>query len=300
MKSIFNYSFLGFALISLTFLSSCLDDKFELSDQDSQNIENEAVTDGYFEDAEDMSALAVAVEPASDGGRIASNGKVAGTKPSDLRFSGACVTVKVELAEDSQPGRPHGYITIDFGDGCTDIKGNIRKGIILVEFIGKRFLSGSQIITTFDGYHINGVRIEGTRTVTNVTGSTTTAPKFEIVLEDGRATWPDETFASREGSHTREWVRDDTNPLQDEWVVEGSATGSTRNGAVYQVEITKPMVYKRECAISNRVFMAVEGTKVLTVENTAPISIDYGSGECDRIVTITINGQSRSVLVRGE
>jgi hypothetical protein len=33
-----------------------------LSDQDSQNIENEAVTDGYFEDAEDMAALVVAAE----------------------------------------------------------------------------------------------------------------------------------------------------------------------------------------------------------------------------------------------
>jgi len=299
MKSIFRNSLLGFALIWLTFLSSCLDDKFELSDQDSQNIENEAVTDGYYEDAEDMSALVVAVEPASEGGRIASFGKTAGTKPPDLRFEGECVTITVDIAEDSQPGNPHGYITINFGDGCTDVKGNIRKGIIVVEFKGKRFFPGSKIITTFDGYHINGVRIEGTRTVTNVTGSTTAAPKFEIILEDGVATWPDETFATREGSHTREWIRA-TNPINDQWIVEGSAIGSNRNGTLYQVEVTKPLVYKRECAISNRVFMAVEGTKVLTVENISPITIDYGTGECDRIVTITINGQSRSVIVRGE
>jgi hypothetical protein len=298
MNTIFRNSLLGFALISLTFLSSCLDDKFELSDQDSANIENEAATDGYFEDAEDMAALAVAKEPASEGGRLNSSGKVNENKPDDLRFAGQCVSVTLEMAVDTQPGRPHGYITIDFGDGCTDIKGNARKGIILVEFIGKRFLPGSQIITTFDGYHINGVRVEGKRTVTNVTGSTTAAPKFEIVLEDGIATWPDETFATREGNHTREWVRA-TNPLLDQWIVEGSATGSNRNGTVYQVEITKPMVYKRECAISNRVFMGVEGTKVLTVNNQV-ITIDYGTGECDRIVTITINGQSRSVIVRGE
>lgn len=295
MKTIFRNSLLGIALISLTFLSSCLDDKFELSDQDSQNIENEAVTDGYFEDAEDMSALAVAFEPASEGGRIASFGKVSGTKPPDLRFTGECVTVSVEVISQEEY---HGIITIDFGDGCTDIKGNVRKGIIVVEFKGRRFFPGSEIITTFDGYHINGVRIEGTRTVTNITGSTTSAPKFEIVLEDGRATWPDETFATREGSHTREWVRA-TSPLEDQWIVEGSATGSNRNGTLYQVEITKPLVYKRECAISNRVFMAVEGTKVLTV-NSNTITIDYGTGECDRIVTITINGQSRSVIVRGE
>jgi hypothetical protein len=298
MKTIFRNSLLGFALISLTFLSSCLNDRFDLSDQDSQNIENEAVTDGYFEDAEDMAALVVAAEGETAGGRQAEFGKVNGTKPSDLRFTGTCVTVTLEMAGDTQPGNPHGYITINFGEGCTDSKGNTRKGIIVVEFKGKRFFPGSKIITTFDGYHINGVRIEGTRTVTNVTGSTNNAPKFEIVLEDGRATWPDETFATREGSHTREWVRAAT-PLEDEWIVEGSATGSNRNGTLYQVEITKPLVYKRECAISNRVFMAVEGTKVLTV-NSNTITIDYGTGECDRIVTITINGQSRSVIVRGE
>lgn len=298
MKTIFRNSLLGFALLAITFLSSCLDDRFELSDQESQNIENEAVTDGYFEDAEDMAALVVAAEGATDGGRQADFGKVNGTKPTDLRFTGTCVTVTLEMAEDTQPGNPHGYITINFGDGCTDSKGNTRKGIILVEFKGKRFLPGSKIITIFDGYHINGVRIEGTRTVTNVTGSTSNAPKFQIVLEDGRATWPDETFATREGSHTREWIRE-TTPLEDQWIVEGSATGSNRNGTLYQVEITKPLVYKRECAISNRVFMAVEGTKVLTVNNNI-ITLDYGTGECDRIVTITINGQSRSVIVRGE
>ncbi len=298
MKTIFKNSLLSFALLSLIFLSSCMDDKFELSDQDSQNIENEAVTDGYFEDAEDMATLAVAAEPESEGGRIPSFGRVTGTKPNDLRFQGECVKVMLEIAEDSELGNPHGYITIDFGDGCTDSKGNIRKGIIMVEFSGIWFMPGSEISTTFDGYHINGVRIEGTRTITNVTGSLISAPKFEIVLEDGRATWPDETFATREGSHTREWVRS-LNPSQDQWIVEGSATGSNRNGILYQVAITKPLVYKRECAISNRVFMAVEGTKVLTVGDHV-ISIDYGIGTCDRIVTITINGQSRSVIVRGE
>ncbi|MBX2896292.1 MAG: hypothetical protein KF763_12660 [Cyclobacteriaceae bacterium] len=299
MKTIFKNGLVVFTLISITFLSSCLDDKFELSDLDSQNIENEAVTDSYFEDAEDMSALAVAVEPASEGGRLSLNGKVEGTKPADFRFEGNCVVVTLEMAADTQPGNPHGYIIINFGEGCTDARGNVRKGIIRVEFKGKQFLPGSKIITTFNNYHINGIKIEGTRTVTNITGSTASAPKFEIVLEDGRATWPDETFATREGSHTREWVRA-TNPVNDQWQVLGSATGSNRKGTLYQVEVTKTLVYKRTCAASNRVFMAVEGTKVLTVDGGRVITLDYGTGECDRIVTITINGQSRSVIVRGE
>ncbi|MBN8575652.1 MAG: hypothetical protein J0L66_01860 [Cytophagales bacterium] len=299
MKSTVNKSLLGFALISLALLVSCQDENFELSDNNAQSIENEAASDGYFEDAEDMATLAVAVEPSAAGsGRISAGGRTEGTKPADIRFVGECVTVSLQMAEDSQPGNPHGYITIDFGTGCTDAKGNTRKGKVLVEFKGKSFFPASKIITTFDGYFVNDIKIEGVRTVTNITGSTTSAPKFEIVLENGIATWPDGTVATRQGSHTREWQRT-ANPLNDQWVVTGSATGINRNGTLYQVEVTKPLVYKRECAISNKVFMAVEGTKVLTVENTV-ITIDYGSGTCDRLVIITINGQSRTVLVRGE
>jgi len=89
-----------------------------------------------------------------------------------------------------------------------------------------------------------------------------------------------------------------TNPANDQWIVTGTAAGVNRNGRVYEMEITKPMVYKRECALSDRVFIAVEGTKELIVDGKK-ITIDYGSGACDRLVTITINGESKEVRVRG-
>jgi hypothetical protein len=44
--------------------------------------------------------------------------------------------------------------------------------------------------------------------------------------------------------------------------------------------------------------MAVEGTKVLTVDGKV-ISIDYGTGTCDKMVTVTINGQSKEIEVKG-
>ncbi len=297
MKNTIVKAFSGLAVIFLVFLTSCTDDKFDLSVNDSENVENEAATDGYFEDADDMATLAVSADASTaSGSRVSASGR-GGVKPNgDLRFN--CAAVTFEFAADNSTTTPHGYITIDFGTGCTDAKGNVRKGIMVVEFIGKRFLSGSKIITTFDGYSINDVQIEGTRTVTNVTGSTEASPKFSIVLEGGKATWPDGSTATREVNRTREWIRG-TNPLQDEWIVDGTAAGTNRSGGVYQVDITTPLVYKRECAINNKVFMAVEGVKVLTVDNNKVITIDYGTGECDKIVTVTINGQSRTVEVKG-
>lgn len=289
-------SLASLALISFLFLTSCSDDSVEFSAEDSQNVENEATTDSYFEDADDIATLAVAADGSTaTGARQASNGRQ-GVKPVDLRFT--CATITFLFADDNSTTTPHGFITIDFGDGCTDIKGNVRKGKIVVEFAGKRFFPNSRIITTFQNYYINGVKIEGVRTVTNLTGSVENNPKFQIEVDNGKATWEDGTFATREVNRTREWVRAN-NPLEDEWIVEGSAAGTNRNGKTYQMQITKAMVYKRECAIGAKVFMAVEGTKVLSTENKV-ITIDYGNGDCDRIVNIAIDGQSKDVVVKGD
>ncbi len=297
MKNVSMKSLSALIFIFLLFLVSCNDDKIDFTSNDSENVQDEAATDGYFEDADDMATLAVAADDATAGsGRIGSSGRIAGVKPIDIRFSD-CVTVTLELAEGSTQQNPHGYITIDFGSACTDIKGNVRSGIIHVEFIGRRFYPESKIVTTFENYKINGVQIEGTRTVTNVTDSVEAHPKFSILIEGGKATWPDGSFATREANRTREWIRAE-NPLLDQWNVDGTAAGTNRRGVAYQVEITKPLVYKRECAISNRVFMAVEGTKVLTTESKT-ITIDYGTGECDKTVTITKNGVTKTIEVKG-
>jgi hypothetical protein len=290
MKSLF-----GFITVFLLSLASCDNERFNLSNDVAENVENEAATDGYFEDADDIATLSVSADAATASGAKTSSSGRAGVKPTDIRF--ACAEVTFVFADDNSTTTPHGFITINFGTGCTDSKGNVRTGIINVEFIGKRFLPASKIITTFDGYTINGIQIEGTRTVTNITGSTEDSPKFSIVLTDGKATWPDGSTATRTVDRTREWIRG-TNPLNDEWIVDGTSSGTNRNGVTYSVKITTPLVYKRECAIGKRVFPPVEGVKELTTANTV-IIIDYGNGDCDKTVTVTINGQSKTIEVKG-
>ncbi len=292
MKGLF-----GFITIFMLSLASCDNERFNLSNDVAENVENEAATDGYFEDADDMATLAVSADAATaSGAKISSSGR-AGVKPSDLRF--ACAEVTFSFANDNSTTTPHGYITINFGTGCTDSKGNVRTGIIQVEFIGKRFLPTSKIITTFDGYTINGIQIEGTRTVTNISGSTEDNPKFSIVLTGGKATWPDGSTATRTVIRNREWIRG-ANPMNDEWIIDGSSSGTNRSGVSYTVDISTatPLVYKRECAIGKRVFLAVEGVKVLKTDNKE-ITIDYGNGDCDKTVTVTINGRSKTIEVKG-
>jgi hypothetical protein len=301
MKNYFGMSVSAVIMIFFMFLASCSDDDavIDFNATDAKNVENEAAADAYQEDADDMGQQAVA----SDGSTFSGSrdgetgGREMGTRPgikpaNDSRFT--CATITFEFAADNTLTTPHGYITIDFGTaGCTDARGNVRKGIIKIEFKGRRFLPGSSISTTFVGYSINGIKLEGVRKVETASTSTLEVPKFVITVTGGKAIWPDGTFIERTVNLTRTITL-----ATATWTLTGTASGSNREGKTYQMEITKPLVYKRECALSNKVFMAVEGTKVLTTENKQ-IIIDYGTGTCDKMVTITINGVSQEVEVNG-
>lgn len=284
---------------ALLFFTSCDDDKVEFSSNDSANVENEAATDGYFEDTDDIASVAVWSDDATSGGRESSGRRR--ITIADLRCS--CADVTIDPGADSNSSNPTGVITIDYGTGCTDAKGNVRKGKIIVNYSGRRYAVGSTRVITTEGYFINGVQIEGVRNVTNISGSTDDAPKFSIEVIGGKATWPDGTFATREVRKTREWQRA-SNPLNDQWTVsqtagaDFAASGTNRVGETYQVNITTPLVYKRECAVSAKVFMAVQGEKEL-ITDSKKITINYGTGDCDRTVTITVNGKSEDVTVNG-
>jgi hypothetical protein len=285
-----------FYLMALALFAACTDNAFNLSSDESANVENEASTDSYYDDVDDMSVVVVASDDATLNGGKSGNGgrKIAVT---DNRFS--CEGIVIEITPDpaSTSDHPRGTITINFGTGCTDPRGNVRSGIIVISYDGRRFLPGAVITTTFENYTINGIQLEGIRTVTNISGSVEDKPRFHIELTGGKATWPDATSATREVNLTREWTRTN-NPLQDSWSVTGTAAGSNRASRVYSMEITDPLVYKRECALS-KIFIPVSGTKVLTAGDKQ-ITIDYGDGVCDRKVTVTVNGKSKETLINGD
>ena len=296
MKTRTKISYLLAIAIS-AFLMSCNDDKLDFASTDSESVQNEAVSDSYADDADDLSSLALSSDEATLNGKISSSGRRV-FKVEDLakRMDCAVITIEKDITSDV----PKGTITIDFGVGCTDARGNVRKGIIRVRYNGRRFITNSTVETIFDNYSINDVKIEGTRTVINITGSSEETPKFTIVLTGGKTTWPDGTFATRSVNRIREWIRT-ANPLSDLWIITGTASGTNRKGENYSMEITKPLVFKRECSSNNKrkEFIAVEGTKQLTVGDKL-IIIDYGDGTCDNKVTITINGTSKEVEVRGD
>jgi hypothetical protein len=282
-------SYLIIAAVAL--ISSCKDEE-RITAKDTQDITEEAETDTYFQDMDDMAGVAVSSDAATAGGRVASGAR--SITVNDDRFKCTGIVVTIEPASTSTVDVPKGKITVDFGTtGCTDLRGNVRTGKLFFTYNGKRFQPGSTVITTSENYTINGIKLGGTRTLTNVSTSTSDAPKFNIVLTGGTATFEDGTSATRESNITTQWIRA-TNPLEDKLIIDQSsvASGNTRGGRAYQVSLLKQLEFKRACGV------AVSGIKKYVIDGTKEITIDYGDGTCDKSITITVNGITRSITVK--
>ena len=284
------------AIVSTGISFSCKEEEVAVSPETAYVVE-ESSTDFYYEDADDMSGVAVSSEPGTADGRLSS----LTSEIADDRL--LCAVITFTRHAESTPEHPKGNIKIDFGIGCTDLRGNKRTGIIHIAFDGKRFIMGSTVTITFDNYAINGIKLEGTRTLTNLTGSEEGAPKFQIELTGGKAIWPDGTFATRTHCFVRVWNRNGT-PLvfSDDQLtvsqcanVDFAAQGKNRRGVEYKMIIVTDLVYKRCSPI------AVAGKKTfIEVSTGKEITIDYGIGNCDRIIVITVNGVSRTIEGKGK
>ena len=295
MKTRFAMKALTLTLVaSFLFFTACKDEEtISYSSGDNADLQSEASMDAQLEDVSDLAGVAVSSDAGTlTGSRTSASSRVI-TPAGDTRFE--CATVTLEFADDNLPPSViHGYIHIDFGTGCTGPNGRTRKGMIHVEFTGARFTPGSTVTITTENYYVDGIKVDATRTELNATGSTQNAPKFTI-NEEVTITFLDGTTATRTATRTRTWNRM-ANPLEDTWTVTGSAFGTTRRAVEYVMNITKPLVFKRSCAISSKMVVPVEGTKEL-IAGTKKITTDFGNGDCDTSITITVNGRSKDIQI---
>jgi len=272
--------FLALLFLVMLSISSCTnnDTTSDFSLEDSEDASTDVIDDFSHDDAEDIGMTAL-VSETSDGGKMTEN---------DDRFQCANVTRTGDKSS--------GTIRIDFGDGCQDLRGRTRRGAIIITYSGQWAIPGSSWSMTFEDYFINDISLTGVRTVLNVTTDTTRL-KFKVDVEDGTATWPDGRIARRRLHHFREHERNTSNILM-RLIIYGTSEGNHRNGRGYQIEILEPLVYDRECA-QEGVFIPVQGKKLIKHGNRQ-ITVDYGDGRCDNVVTlINSNGRMKEIRVGG-
>ena len=262
---------------SLFYMASCgnVDDAMDATAVgfDDVTVDTEASMDVAFEDVDNSVEAGINYE-ATEGGKFFH----------DPLLECAVVT----------HDRDSNTVTIDYGDGCEGPGGRIRSGKILISYTDRRYVPGASRTVTFEDFYIDSVKIEGTRKITNTTTDSTSAPQFRVEVIDGKLSWPDGTFATRNSNHTRTWTRAE-NPAQDESRVEGSAEGLTRKGEEYTSVVTDPLVFKRRC-LAQRYFFPVSGV-VETTSGENTMIIDFGDGECDNEATVTINGVTETITL---
>jgi len=183
-------------------------------------------------------------------------------------------------------------VTIDWGStNCTCGDGKTRRGKIVTTFTGKYRDVGTVITHTPIDYYVNDMKIEGTKTVTNMGNNSNGQPYFNITV-NGTVTMTDGDVFTYSSTRVRTWVAGSTtliNWLDDEYDITGSAQASSTNGNGYTASIVTPLHIKVGCAY------ITSGTLEITPTNKPVRTINYGTGECDNTFTITVNGTTYTI-----
>jgi hypothetical protein len=161
------------------------------------------------------------------------------------------------------------------------------------------WLEGSYREVTFDDFFINDHKVDGRRTVTNEgfweDGEYEGKRYFSIMLEGGKVTTPEGQEISKDVNRTRTFVEGfDTkwDTRDDIWHINGVASGVNREGIAFVREITSPLWKEIGCRF------ITQGTVLIQVEGRPDVILDYGNGECDPVVTITIEGETKEVRLK--
>lgn len=267
-----------FAAIAFS-LYSCQPEGETLADEDEEIATQEAEAEATYDDVEAYSFEALELTDFSVNRRTIA--------AAQRLIDSTCATVTHDQINKT--------ITLDFGTGCTGPDGKVRAGIILITYTQRLYIPGAVVSISLDSFYVDGNHVEGSKTITNVSANLASPISLNAVLTGGKVTWTDGTFATREYNRTSTWIRA-ANPVNDQLEVDGVATGTRRNGNAYTATITNTLVFRRLCSIQG-IRMPAEGTVLIQRSNRPDLTVDFGNGQCDTEITLSMNGQSQTVTL---
>jgi len=277
MKTKIFFTIAAFAILSF---SSC--NKDAGIDQTSLNIaDDDAVSDAVFED----------VFNTVDNAEMVLNDLQKGGDSKSVVLSDTCPLTTVDHPAD---GIWPKTITIDFGTGCTGFYDNTRSGKIVIVVTGPRLEEGTTKTVTFENYYFNGIKVEGTKVFENMGYNDNQNIVFEVSLTDGKLTLSDGKTIERSFVHQREWIAGllTKSIWDDECLITGTAQGVNVNGVSYTNTITTALHWKRVCRF------IVSGVILIEREGKDPVTLDFGTGECDALAAVTVGDKTKEITLR--
>lgn len=201
-----------------------------------------------------------------------------------------CVVVTFDQPQGTFPNT----ITLDYGTGCVGENGRTRAGQIVIDISAQLDTPGAVISTTFVGFSINGIAIEGDKLLTNNGLNDDGHPSFTKVTNI-MVTFVNGEQAEWHSNRTRTiFVGADTPELLDDKIlIEGSAYGTNRNGVDFTSTITQGLVKARNCPwISAGIieFSTANATRTL----------NFGDGQCNnKAIASNDQGYYKVVTLQG-
>jgi hypothetical protein len=257
--------------------------------------ESDAVAEVVFDDVFN-NVMGVSSEVGIGGTGVFGRADVsAGTSPNRLEGVDSTSCYILTTKQLSTLTRFPLQITIDFGAGCTGRDGRTRKGKIIVVYTGHLFISGNSATTTFEGYSLQNIKVEGTHKVTNT--GTLDRKSYTTKVTNAKLTGPLGNYIQWNSEKTAIQTEGGITPLfalDDVYNISGQAGGSISvNGKYFQwsTAITSPLVKRFNCRWISA------GSLSLNKGNDAVAVLDYGPGVCDNKASFKVNGVSQEITL---
>ena len=284
MKRNISIYFLMLAAAGTFLFTSCQKNDTLLTTDEITDAEDDALVENLFDDVMD----------AADGAVIAIDDMIWGGGLKSASVD-TCPMITVDHPDTTTWPK---VITIDYGTGCTGFFGHTRSGKIVITITGRYREPGASRTIELVNYVVNGIKLEGTRTVTNEGRNDNGNLVFSVTLRDGKVTFNDTLFITREYSRSREWVNGEEtrNHWDDVYFITGTASGTNLRGISYTRTITTPLEWAASCRFIKSGTVEIvftRGTQVST-----PIILDFGDGTCDNEATITKEGETRTIELK--
>ncbi|MHC1707738.1 MAG: hypothetical protein AB9842_09470 [Bacteroidales bacterium] len=251
--------------------------KKEEDDKDTEQASDYALSEKIFEDAGDIGDQALA-------------GTLSMKSTDETSLFSNCATITRDTISI-----PH-VVTVDFGPvNCLCNDGSYRRGQIIITYTGHYADSGYSRTVSFNDYYVNDNQVLGNRVVTNNGHNQQGNLNYSVVVNGqiilansaGQITWNAE--------RNREWIEGSNTPqrIDDVYLLTGSSTGTRLNGSTYTSVITTALRKELSCVYRHPVSGVVE----ITPDNKPVRTLDYGSGTCDNVGTVTINGVTYNIVL---
>lgn len=192
-------------------------------------------------------------------------------------------------------------ITIDFGSGCLNpVTGKTRSGKIIVGYTGDSYLNATERTFKFDNFKpVDTITMNGLFTQSNISRSNNKV-NFNLSSSDFGFLFPNAKTHTLI-SYNHNFIIDLGNNIRDiadnTVTISGNTTGINAEGEPYSVTTTIPVLFNGECS-ANNIFYPVSGAYDIKIGNKPKFNVSWGTGVCDKVVTITYLGTTVDIALK--